>query len=138
MELLTVSARDFAISDCHCSSTTQLAPSYTTFTPYSSLDHDQHAALGSLLQPLQVDVSMDYALDLSLFVGDARQPVLVFPWQVQDTSAIKTDDDKITSCYSEELSWEQVELSEMIGKTFVFKNYILTITYLMYLCYRCN
>ena len=63
-------------------------------------------------QPLEIDCSMTYCLDHDLFVGDMRQPALLLPWQL---NTLDTPDSS-SSPWKQQLTWEQAEIVDIIGK----------------------
>ena len=77
-----------------------------------------------IYQPLSIDCSMTYSLDMNLFVGDANQPALMLPWQQQST------DQEYTSLpWQQQLTWEQTEMVDIIGEHLI--NYLHAYYYII-------
>ena len=53
---------------------------------------------------------MNYVLDKSLFIGDPEEKALMFRWQE------KPPNDGTLTPWTEQLTWEQLELANIIGK----------------------
>ena len=80
-------------------------------------------------QPLSIDCSMTYSLDMNLFVGDVNQPALMLPWQQQSADQEYTSlpwqqqsaDQEYTSLpWQQQLTWEQTEIVDIIGEDYLY------------------
>ena len=67
-----------------------------------------------IYQPLSIDCSMTYSLDMNLFVGDVNQPALMLPWQQQSA-----DQEYISLPWQQQLTQEQTEMVDIIGENYM-------------------
>jgi len=77
--------------------------------------------LTDIFQPLDVDCSVTYSLDMNLFVGDANQPALILPEQLEWMDECRS------SPWVEQLTWEQREIVDIIGIDIFFCSWEFTI-----------